>query len=279
MVKGNTVKYVTLGRDRVPALGLGTWQMGGPTCRNMVEAALAMGYRHIDTAQMYDNEQDVGAALRCSDVPRDELWVTTKLARDNLKRDDVLRSTEASLTKLGLDHVDLLLIHWPSAQVPLDETLHAMLELKDQQLTRRLGVSNFPPWLVDDALSIARVFCNQIEYHPLLSQKQQLDTARRRGMLLTAYSPLARGKVVDQPVLTRIGEDHGKSAAQVALRWLIQQENVAAVPKASSREHLEQNLDIFDFELSAVEMARIAELSRKRDRQIDPHWAPSWASA
>lgn len=260
---------------RVPVLGLGTWQLEGRSCLRAVEEALGLGYRHVDTAQMYGNEAEVGRALRASGVPREEVFLTTKVWRDNLDRGSVLRTTRESLQRLATDYVDLLLIHWPNPAVPLEETLGAFRELQEEGRTRHVGVSNFPPSLLRRALELAPVLCNQVEYHPFLGQRPLLDLARRHGILITAYSPLARGEVSRDPVLQEIGRQHGKTPSQVALRWLVQQERVAAIPKASSPEHLRANLEVFDFVLSDEEMRRIHALDRGR-RLIDPGIAPDW---
>lgn len=271
------MKYLEARGVKVPAVGLGTWLLEGHACRRTVEKALYLGYRHIDTAQMYGNEAQVGAAIRASGLDRDELWITTKLDLGNASREQVHRSTHESLRRLETDHVDLLLIHWPSQRIPLRETLDAMVELVDEGAVRTIGVSNFPPGLLNEALQIAPVSCIQVEYHPFLAQDEIHDLAREHQLVLTAYSPLARGRVLKSATLRAIGEAHGKTAAQVALRWLVQQPQVAAIPKASSEEHLRQNIDVFDFELTADEMRAIFELERGQ-RLIDPDFAPDWSS-
>lgn len=259
----------------MPALGFGTWQLIGRRVQSSVLNALSIGYRHIDTAQMYENESDVGNALRESEVPRDEIFVTTKLSPGHLHRQDVRRTTHASLRRLGLEYVDALLIHWPNDEVPLDETLGAMRELQESGLVRHIGVSNFSPALFDQALRIAPVSCLQVEYHPFLRQPALLEMARSARVFLTAYSPLARGRVGDDALLREIGRRHDKTAAQVALRWLIQQQGVGAIPKASSQAHMLENFDIFDFSLSPEEMRSIFALGRG-ERLVDPPWAPDW---
>lgn len=267
--------YATVQGVEVPALGLGTWELNGAACRDAVEHALALGYRHLDTAQGYDNEAEVGEGLRRSGVPREEVFLVTKVKPDNFRRERVLASTLESLTKLRTDYVDLLLMHWPNPEVPLEETLSAFLELRDQGAVRRLGVSNFPAKPVDEAQEVARIFANQVEYHPYLGQETLVEQARAHDYLLTAYSPIARGKVLDDPVLREIGEAHGKTPVQVTLRWLVQQDHVAAIPKAASAKNRESNLDIFDFELSGDEMTRISALGRG-ERLVDPEGGPDW---
>lgn len=267
--------YVSASGDRVPALGLGTWQLKGNACRDVVREALAMGYRHIDTAQGYDNEAEIGAAIRMSEIDRDALFVVTKLWRDALRHDDVHRTTRESLKRLNLQVLDMLLIHWPSDEVPLEETLGAMMELRDEGLVRHLGVSNFTPKLLDEALRIAPISAIQVECHPYLQQSDLRGIAREAGILFTAYCPLAQGAVLHDPVLTAIGSRHDKTPGQVALRWLIQHAEVAAIPKASSVEHLAENIDIFDFALNDEEWCEIYSLNR-HERLIDPPWAPDW---
>jgi len=269
------MEYVEVQGARVPALGLGTWLMTGRECENAVRTALDLGYRHLDTAQIYGNEVDVGRAIEAARVPREELWLTTKIDRARLRRDDVLRTTRESLARLRTDHVDLLLIHWPNPDVPLEETLDAMSQLKAEGAARHLGVSNFPPSLLKRALSITPLFCNQVEYHPFLDQRRLHALSAEHDLLLTAYSPLARGEVMSSKVLQQIGKRHGKTPAQVALRWLLQQERVAAIPKALKHEHLVSNLDIFDFELGHDEMRQIGQLQGNR-RLISPEFAPHW---
>ena len=263
--------------QRIPALGFGTFQLEGKDCYEGVRDALDIGYRHIDTAQMYGNEEQVGRAIQDSRISREDIFLTTKIWFEHLEPDEVRRTTEQSLLKLRVDLVDLLLIHWPNDDVPLEETLAAMLDLREEGKTRQVGVSNFTPTLLRQALEQAPVVCNQVEYHPFLSQKELLHMAGEHDLLLTAYSPLARGLVPEDPTLREIGRHHGKTAVQVALRWSIQQPRVAAIPKASTAEHRRTNFDIFDFELSEDEMERIHGLARGQ-RVIDPDIAPDWES-
>lgn len=269
------IPSVRAGEASIPALGFGTWQLTGRVCGDRVRDALAAGYRHIDTARMYENEHEVGRGLRESGVDRGEVFLTTKLWIDDLARDRVLSSTEESLARLGTDFLDLLLIHWPSEAVPLAETLGAMRGLQEDGRVRHLGVSNFPPSWLERALGEAPLVCDQVEYHPLLGQERLLGAVRRHGLALVAYSPLAHGAAVREKALAHIGERHGKSPAQVALRWLVQQEGVAAIPKAASPRHLRENLEIFDFALEPAEMERIGGLARG-ERVVDPEVAPDW---
>ncbi|MDQ4106089.1 MAG: aldo/keto reductase [Actinomycetota bacterium] len=248
--------------ERVPSIGLGTWRLSGGACAEAVENALSLGYRHIDTAQMYDNEEEVGRGISSSGVGREEIFLVTKLSTSNFTREKALRSGRESVKRLGADYVDLLLMHWPNPSVPLEETLDAMRELQEEGSVRHIGVSNFPASMVEEATRHAEIFCNQVEYHPRNPQDELAAQAKELDYLLTAYSPVAKGRIKDDPTLKEIGEAHGKTPAQVALRWLVQQEKVAAIPKAQGREHQESNLDIFDFELSEEEMRRISGLGR-----------------
>jgi 2,5-diketo-D-gluconate reductase B len=266
---------LTLQGVTIPKLGLGTWQIIGSDCVVAVRDALELGYDHIDTAPAYGNEAQVGQGLHDSGRNRDEVFLTTKLWYTQLSAVGVHDQLEQSLRDLRTEYVDLLLIHWPNRRVDLAQTLGAMAEARAAGRVRHLGVANFPSALLREALELAPLICNQVEYHPYLGQPQVLALARERDLMVTAYSPLAQGEVLRDPALREIGAAHGKTAAQVALRWLLDQPNVAAIPKASSREHRAANLDIFDFELSDDERGRIAGLERGL-RTIDPSWAPAW---
>lgn len=263
---------------QVPRLGLGTWMLEGDACVEGVRHALAIGYRHIDTARAYENEREVGRGIAESGVPREQIFLTTKLWRDGLRAAQVREQAERSLEALATDYVDLLLIHWPNPEVPLEETLGAMTELREEGLVRHLGVSNFPAPLLARALELAPLLADQVEYHPYLGQPALLELARRRDVMITAYSPFAHGELLGDPVLAEIGEAHGRSAAQVALRWLLDQPQVSTVPKAASPGNREANLRALDFELTEADRARIAGLERG-DREIDPPWAPDWHAA
>ena len=262
----------------IPALGFGTWKLSGPDCIAALRLALATGYRHIDTAQIYENEAEVGTALKESGVPRGDIFLTTKVWMTNLGARQMSASVEDSLRKLQTDYVDLLLIHWPSEDVPFAEQLQALAKLRDAGKARLIGVSNFPVALMREAVDNlgCPLACNQVEYHPYLSQKPVLDFTRTHDMLLTAYSPLARGKVAESKTLQEISARHGKSPGQVTLRWLLQQDGVAAIPKAASPGNIRANFDIFDFELSGDEMADIRALARPDGRMVHPAWAPVW---
>lgn len=271
------MQFIDLQGSSVPALGFGTWQLLGDACVKAVKTALDLGYRHIDTAQIYENEAEVGQALAASFIKRNDIFLTTKLWMTHYERPEVLSSMELSLKKLKTDYVDLLLIHWPSADVPLEETLSAMQELQKSGKVKHIGVSNFTVALMRQAIEKhhAPIVCNQVEYHLLLSQKPVLDYARKQGMMMTAYSPLARGKLEGNRTLMSISMKHNKTIGQVALRWLLDQDNVAAIPKAASEHHIRQNIDIFDFKLDADDTAALNALN-KSERLINPEWAPEW---
>ena len=276
------MNYITLKGARVPALGFGTYPLAGNGGRRAIAEAIGVGYRHIDTAQMYGNQSDVGAAIKASKVDRVELFVTTKIDNGHHAAARVKQSTEESLKKLGTDYVDLLLIHWPVRAVPLGETLDAMAALKTAGKVRHLGVSNFNVKLLVEAAGRhgVELLCNQVEYHPYLSQRDVLGELARLGMMLTAYCPVAHGKVAKDPVIAGIAKRLGKTPVQVTLRWLIEQNNVAAIPKASSRAHMEENFSIFDFALTDADRKAIDALGAPSGRIVDPGgWAPAWDRA
>lgn len=256
----------------VPSLGFGTFQLEGDDCQRGVSHALDVGYRHIDTAQMYGNEEQVGAALSDGPVDRPDIFLTTKLSNDNLAPDTVRSSTEESLRRLRTDHVDLLLIHWPTGDIPFERTLDAMAELADEGKVRHVGISNFTPEQVERAVAHAPIFALQVEYHPFLGQHELLDLAGKHDFMLTAYSPLARGDVFDDDTLNEIAQAHDADPAQIALSWLLSQQNVAAIPKSTSPEHIASNFAALDIELSDEELRRIDGLDRG-ERLIDPPFA------
>lgn len=271
------MKTIEANGARIPALGLGTWTLKGGECCRVVRDALDLGYRHVDTARMYGNEAEVGRAIAESGIPRGEIFLTTKLWPDQLAPEAVHRETERSLEELRTDYVDLLLIHWPNPEIPVGETLAAMAGEQDRGRARHLGVSNFPTKLLDEAAASHgdRLVANQVEYHPLLAQDAVLAACRERGLAVTAYCPLARGKVFDEAPVREAADRHGKSPAQVVLRWLLSQDGVAAIPRSTSRDHLAANLDVFDFELEAAEIDRISSLARG-GRLVDMPGAPDW---
>ena len=266
---------ITIQGTEVPAIGFGTWQVTGRDAEDGVADALALGYRHIDTARMYGNEDEVGRAIAGSGVDRGEIFLTTKIWTEDFAADRLTRAAEDSLRRLQTDRLDLLLLHWPSPDVPIGESIGAMTALRERGLIRHLGVSNFPTGLAAEALEHGPVFANQVEYHPYLAQPRLIAQAREHDLLLEAYSPFAHGKLLDDPVLREIGEGHGKSVGQVALRWLLDQPNVCVLPKASSHDRRAQNLDVFDFALTDEERGRIDGLERGM-RTANPSFAPEW---
>jgi diketogulonate reductase-like aldo/keto reductase len=264
---------------RIPLAGLGTWDLRGRTCARVVEQALRLGYRHIDTAEMYDNEREVGDGLRASGLPRNEVFVVTKVWPSHFAPRELLRAAKESLARLRLSEVDLLLLHWPNPQIPLSETLGALGKAKEAGMARHVGVSNFSVALIEEAtrFSTEPLVCNQFEMHPFLDQSKLVAACRAKGMAVTAYSPIARGKAKHEAVLAGIGRVHGKTAAQVCLRYLVQQD-IAVIPRTSKIERLEENLAIFDFALSEQEMKEIAALARRDGRVVDWSYSgsPKW---
>lgn len=261
---------------KIPIVGLGTWALRGRDCARLTEQAIRIGYRHIDTAQMYDNEHEVGEGVRASGL-RSEVMVTTKVQPTLLAPHDLERSVKESLARLRLDVIDLLLIHWPNPRVPLAETLGAMAKMKREGYARQIGVSNFTVALLDEAnrISSEPLVCNQVECHPFLNLDKVVAACRKHKMAVVAYSPIARGGAKGDKVLEKIGKAHGKSAAQISLRWLVQQ-GIVVIPRTSKVERLEENFALFDFELSDAEMREIAGLSRRGGRIVDWTWSPNW---
>jgi 2,5-diketo-D-gluconate reductase B len=264
---------------RIPLVGLGTWDLRGRTCARLVEQALRLGYRHIDTAELYENEREVGEGLRASGIKRDEVFITTKVWPSHFVPRELERSAKESLVRLRLSEVDLLLLHWPNPQIPLSETLGALCKVKRMGLARHIGVSNFTVALIEDALKLADepLVCDQVELHPFLDQTKVIAACRQHGMAVVAYSPIARGGVKNDAVLARIGKPDGKTAAQVSLRFLVQQ-GIVVIPRTSRMERLSENLAIFDFELSEAEMAEIAGIAGRDGRIVNYAYSgsPKW---
>ena len=272
------MKQKTLQGVTIPSIGLGTFNLKEDTCVEAVKDALEIGYRHIDTAQFYDNEAAIGTGLKASAVNRNDIWLTTKIWHDRLSAEDINRTFDESLKKLQTDYVDLLLIHWPTTTgVPLEESLEAMTKIKEEGKAINIGVSNFPPAMFKEAIGLANIICNQVEYHPLLSQKELHTLAVENDTFLTAYSPISQGKVFKEELLLDIASKYNKNAAQVALRWLLQQDNVLAIPRSSKHENRTLNIDVFDFELSNEEIEQISELAASTNyRIVNPAFAPEW---
>jgi diketogulonate reductase-like aldo/keto reductase len=269
--------FVEASGAKIPAIGIGTWELRGRTCARIVEQALKLGYRHIDTAQNYENEREVGEGLRSSGVRRADVFVTTKVWPTHFAPHELERSTKESLVKLRMPEVDLLLLHWPSPHVPLEETLGALAHAKRIGLAKHIGVSNFTVALIEAAVKLSPepLVCDQVEYHPYLDQTKVLEACERNGMAFVAYSPVAKGRIKNDETLQQIGQAHGKTPAQICLRWLVQQK-VAAIPRTSRIERLSENIDIFDFALSAGEMSQIFELASAKSRLTDSGSAPKW---
>jgi 2,5-diketo-D-gluconate reductase B len=269
--------FVEANGAKIPAIGLGTWELRGRQCARIVEQALKLGYRHIDTAQVYENEREVGDGLRASGVRRDDVFVTTKVWTTHFAPHELERSTKESLVKLRMPEVDLLLLHWPNPHVPLAETLGALAHAKKIGLARHIGVSNFTVALIEEATKACPepLVCDQVEYHPYLDQAKVREACERNDMALVAYSPVAKGRIKNDETLKRIGEKHGKTPAQVCLRWLVQQ-NVSAIPRTSRIERLSENIDIFDFALDDEDMHEIFALASAKGRLTDFGFAPKW---
>ena len=255
----------------IPALGFGTGAMTGGMSAEAVAAALRTGYRHIDTARKYGTEHEVGEAMHASGIPRQEIFLTTKVSHENLRADDFARSVDESLAALKVDYVDLLLVHWPNPAIALAETMPALAKAKRQGLARHIGVANFNIALLDQAVALCPepLVALQAEYHPYLDQSKLLGAVRRHKLVFIAYCPLARGRLFGDPVLDEIAEKRGRSVAQVALRWLLQQD-VAAIPFSSKPERIADNFDVFDFALSDDDMKRLAALKRPDGRVANP---------
>jgi 2,5-diketo-D-gluconate reductase B len=259
----------------MPMLGLGTWELTDPAvCRNAVQTALETGYRHVDTAQAYGNESEVGDGLAAAEVPREDVFLATKVWRDALDRESVHETTRESLEKLGVDSLDLLYVHWPSEEYDLAETLGAFNELYDEGLIDRIGISNFEPDQLAEAVEVsaAPIFANQVEMHPLLPQERVRAACREHDVEVVAYSPLARGEILDVPELQDVAAKHDASPAQVSLAW-IREKGATAIPKASSEAHIRDNWASLSLELDDEDVERIDGISR-RERMVDPSWAP-----
>jgi 2,5-diketo-D-gluconate reductase B len=264
---------------RIPLVGLGTWDLRGRTCTRIVEEALRVGYRHVDTAELYDNEHEVGEGLRSSGVARDDVFVTTKVWPSHFAARELELAAKESLTRLELAQVDLLLLHWPNPRIALRETIGALCKVKRAGLARHIGVSNFTVALIEEAVALADepLVCNQIEVHPFIDQSKVIAACARHGMAVVAYSPVARGGVRRDKVLAKIAAAHDKTPAQVALRFLVQQ-NIVVIPRTSRVERLKENRSIFDFALAKAEMAEIARLAHHDGRIVDYAYSgsPKW---
>jgi len=261
----------------IPAIGFGTSSLGD--CGEIVATALKVGYRHIDTAWKYGTERGVGEGMRASGVPRRDIFLTTKVSHEYLRADDFARSVEQSLKNLGVDFVDLLLVHWPNPDIPLREPIPALAKAKRQGLARHIGVANFNIAMLDEAIRLCpEPLVNlQAEYHAHLDQTKLTEACRKRGLIFTAYCPLGRGRLLRDPVLADIAARKGRPLAQIALRWRVQEGNIIPIPRSARAARVAENLEVFDFALTDDEMKRIAELKRPDGRIADPAGrAPAW---
>ncbi|MDN3398203.1 aldo/keto reductase [Psychrobacter sp. APC 3426] len=280
-MRAKTYNTRTAGQANIPVLGLGTWQSTGQDCIDVVSKALQMGYEHIDTAQAYGNEVEVGQGIKQSGVARDKFFLTTKIFPDDMKfePEKLVAAAKRSLENLDTDYVDLLLLHWPDDRVPLSETIPALCELQKQGLTRNIGVSNFNIANIIEAKKYADVpiVVNQVEFHPFIKQNTLQTFLNNHHILLEAYSPLARGDVFDNDIIKEIAEKHGVTPAQISLAWILSDKHRIAIPKTSNPEHLQGNLDAINVQLSAYELERIGSLARSDGRKIEhPDYTPVW---
>ena len=280
-MRAKTYNIRTAGQANIPVLGLGTWQSTGQDCIDVVSQGLKMGYEHIDTAQAYDNEKEVGKGIKQSGVARDKFFLTTKIFPDDMKfePEKLIAAAKRSLENLDTNYVDLLLLHWPDDRVPLSETIPALCELQKQGLTRNIGVSNFNIANIIEAKRYADVpiAVNQVEFHPLIKQNTLQTFLNNHHILLEAYSPLARGDVFDNKIIKDIADKHGITPAQVSLAWILSDKQRIAIPKTSNPEHLQGNLDAIKVELNADELEKIGNLARSDGRKIKhPDYSPEW---
>ena len=273
------MKTISANGAEIPVLGFGTWTLDDVEAEQMVAEALEAGYRHIDTAAMYGNETGVGRALSTAGGERDKLFITTKVWHDQLNDGALQASVEQSLNKLSVDYVDLILVHWPSAETPLEETIGALNDVHQRGLAKHIGVANFTASLIEQAtrLSDSPLACNQIEYHAMLPQDTVMAACAAHDIAITAYCPLAQGRsLMDHPAITTPADRLGVTPGQIALNWLVRQDNVAAIPRTHRPERLAQNLDVFDLDLTQQERDTIDQLQSKRLRVVNPDFAPEW---
>ncbi|MGP5372234.1 aldo/keto reductase [Psychrobacter alimentarius] len=280
-MSAKTYNMRTAGKANIPVLGLGTWQSTGQDCVAVVKKALEMGYEHIDTAQAYDNEKEVGQGIKQSGVARDKFFLTTKIFPDDMKfqPEKLVEAAKRSLENLDTDYVDLLLLHWPDDRVPLSETIPALCELQKQGLTRHIGVSNFN---IADIIEVEKyadvpIVVNQVEFHPFIKQNTLQTFLNNHHILLEAYSPLARGDVFDNDIIKEIADKHNVTPAQISLAWILSDKHRVAIPKTSNPDHLQGNLDAIKVELSADELDKLGSLARSDGRKIEhPDYSPVW---
>jgi diketogulonate reductase-like aldo/keto reductase len=275
------MQVVTAKGVRIPIIGFGTWQLRGAECTQLVREALRLGYRHLDTAQAYENEAEVGDGLKASGVSRNDVFVTTKLVIRLSPPKDFVKAAKESMTRLKMSEVDLLLVHWPPLPPhTMPEVIDALGEVRKAGLAKNIGVSNFTSTQLDEATKLAKfpIFCDQVEIHPYLDQKKVLAACKRLDIAPVAYCPIARGAVLNDPVIGDIAKAHGKTTSQVTLRWLAQQ-GIVIIPRTSKVERAKENFEVFDFELTPDEMKRMSSLARPNGRIVSPAWAPVWDAA
>ncbi len=280
-MRAKTYNTRTAGQANIPVLGLGTWQSTGQDCIDVVSKALQMGYEHIDTAQAYGNEVEVGKGIKLSGVARDKFFLTTKIFPDDMKfePEKLVAAAKRSLADLDTDYVDLLLLHWPDDRVPLSETIPALCELQKQGLTRNIGVSNFNIANIIEAKKYADVpiVVNQVEFHPFIKQNTLQTFLYNHHILLEAYSPLARSDVFDNEIIKEIADKHSVTPAQISLAWILSDKNRIAIPKTSNPDHLQGNLDAINLQLSTDELEKIDSMARSDGRKIEhPDYSPEW---
>ena len=262
---------------KIPAIGLGTWQLNGDVGSRITEQALKLGYRHLDCALIYGNEKEIGEGLHASGVKREEVFITTKVPHTELAPANLERAVKQSLANLRVSDVNLLLNHWPNPEIPLADTMGAMCAMKKKGFTRHIGISNFTVNLIEEAVKLSSepIVTNQIEWHPYLDEEKVRAACAKHGISVTAYCPIARGRAVGDEVLTRVGKKYGKSAGQVSLRWLVQK-GAIVIPRTSKVERLTENMSIFDFALTPQDMAEVDALAKPAGRVVSVGWAPNW---
>lgn len=258
--------------DEIPVIGFGTYTLKGSEGINSVEIALESGYRHIDTAEAYQNQKEVGQAIKNSSLKREDIFLTSKVDFNNLAYNNVLSACDETLLDLDTDYLDLYLIHWPNKKIPMEETFKALKKLKEQGKIRNVGVSNFTIKHLEDVEEISDVdiATNQVEFHPFLYQKELYDYCMSKNILITAYSPIARGKVFESEVLKKIANKYDKNPAQLSLKWMIEKD-IVVIPRSKTPEHIKNNIQLFDWELKDEDIALIDNIKEEK-RLVDPEW-------